>query len=1044
MNKAKLLLTAILILLLSPLVMGQNKSVALAEYYWDTDPGIGNGTALTSQDGNFDEAIESLTHSTTSLPLTQGVHRLYIRIKDINNNWSPSFGTVVVIDASSTTLRNIKITAGEYFWDTDPGAGSGLPLIAFDGNFDQAIETAIGSTTSIPAVGVHKIGVRFRDAESAWSSTFSYIIQIDSSVTALRNIKITAGEYFWDTDPGIGLGTALLVIDGTFDDVIESLTATASMGLSTGVHVLHVRMRDAESQWSAPFRVIISIFESEVAQRSVYVAAGECWFDTDPGPGLGTPILSQDGSFDEVIEAMLGGSIPSPVLSGMHVLWIRAKDPQGGWGPKFGIVVNMDIDIGTFTTSISGATTLCSGSSQLGVVYTNPSAAGATYSWTVNGGVIISGQGTSSVTVNWNTVGTHSISLTQCIGSNCQTDTETVQVVSASNVTQNITICQGESYFAGGANQTTSGTYTDLQTNAQGCQYTRTTVLTVLSNVTSSRTVNICQGETFFVGGGNQSQSGTYVDVLTTTSGCDSTVTTTLIVRPNYNQNVLVNICQGQSYFAGGANQTQAGFYTDVFQSAFGCDSIVVTQLVVNTSTVTNNFVTICEGQSYFAGGANQTTSGAYTDIIDNGSGCGETLITHLTVTPVPDDIEEDVQLCTGGSYSFYNQTITSAGTYTQTLGTTCTYTHTIHVTLTNAIVTNTTAHICDGESILLAGSLQTTEGVYTDVFESSLGCDSIVTTTLVVHATQSSQQNIQICQGQSYYAGGALQTSAGVYTDTYQSQYGCDSTVVTILSVLTAFNTNTTAHICEGESILLGGSQQTTAGVYTDLFESIGGCDSIVVTTLIVHEITNETVSAQICEGESIFLGGALQTTAGAYTDVYQNQYGCDSIVVTLLSISAAPATPSIFQNGNLLTCSVSGSSYVWMLNGNIIANASTQTIDASDYITIAGEFQVAVVNGCTSEFSPILGVILSIAEFQNTSIILYPNPSRDYITISGKNLSTNSDIVSVIDLTGREVIRQPYNNQAIQIESLAAGIYQLRLLNNESIIWQGAFIKE
>ncbi|MEN9346833.1 MAG: hypothetical protein RLZZ77_344 [Bacteroidota bacterium] len=519
MNKAKLLLTAILILLLSPLVIGQNKSVALAEYYWDTDPGIGNGTALTSQDGNFDEAIETLTQSTTSLPLTQGLHRLYVRIKDINNNWSPSFGTVVVIDASSTTLRNIKITAGEYFWDTDPGAGSGLPLIAFDGNFDQAIETAMRSTTSIPAVGVHKIGVRFRDAESAWSSTFSYIIQIDSSVTALRNIKITAGEYFWDTDPGVGLGNALLVIDGTFDDVIESLTATASMGLSTGVHVLHVRMRDAESQWSAPFRVIISIFESVVAQRSVYVAAGECWFDTDPGPGLGTPILSQDGSFDEVIETMLGGSIPSPVLSGMHVLWIRAKDPQGGWGPKFGIVVNMDIDIGTFTTSISGATTLCSGSSQLGVVYTNPSAAGATYSWTVNGGVIISGQGTSSVTVNWNTVGTHSISLTQCIGSNCQTDTETVQVVSASNVTQNITICQGESYFAGGANQTTSGTYTDLQTNAQGCQYTRTTVLTVLSNVTSSRTVNICQGETFFVGGGNQSQSGTYVDVLTTTSG---------------------------------------------------------------------------------------------------------------------------------------------------------------------------------------------------------------------------------------------------------------------------------------------------------------------------------------------------------------------------------------------------------------------------------------------------------------------------------------------------------------------------------------------
>ena len=41
-------------------LLTRNVKVTQAEYFWDTDPGAGNGTVLLALDGNLDEAIENL------------------------------------------------------------------------------------------------------------------------------------------------------------------------------------------------------------------------------------------------------------------------------------------------------------------------------------------------------------------------------------------------------------------------------------------------------------------------------------------------------------------------------------------------------------------------------------------------------------------------------------------------------------------------------------------------------------------------------------------------------------------------------------------------------------------------------------------------------------------------------------------------------------------------------------------------------------------------------------------------------------------------
>ncbi|MEZ4891082.1 MAG: T9SS type A sorting domain-containing protein [Crocinitomicaceae bacterium] len=319
----------------SPLVT-RSIMVSQAEFFWDTDPGLGNGTTMIAFDGNFNDAIETISQVTGSLP-TPGVHKLSIRVKDVNNSWSSTFSTVLNI-TSPLTVRNIKISAGEFFWDTDPGMGSATPLLAFDGNFNEAIEALSLNTGSLPSAGIHTLAIRVRDVTGAWGPTFKTIINI-TNVLSLRQIKITAGEYFFDTDPGMGSATPLLAFDGNFNEAIEALSQSISPLPSAGVHLFAVRVKDVAGNWSPTFKKVINI-TNLLALRDIKITAGEYFFDADPGQGSGSPLIAFDGNFNSAMET-LSQAISSLPSTGNHLLSIRAKDISGVWGPAFKTIVNI-------------------------------------------------------------------------------------------------------------------------------------------------------------------------------------------------------------------------------------------------------------------------------------------------------------------------------------------------------------------------------------------------------------------------------------------------------------------------------------------------------------------------------------------------------------------------------------------------------------------------------------------------------------------------------------------------------------------------------
>lgn len=97
---------------LTVVVCSAQSSLTQAEYFWDTDPGLGLGTPVLAADGSFNSAIEQLTKSGIALPAV-GLHVFNIRIKDNTGTWGPVFRNVISVQTSLGTadldLKNIAL-----------------------------------------------------------------------------------------------------------------------------------------------------------------------------------------------------------------------------------------------------------------------------------------------------------------------------------------------------------------------------------------------------------------------------------------------------------------------------------------------------------------------------------------------------------------------------------------------------------------------------------------------------------------------------------------------------------------------------------------------------------------------------------------------------------------------------------------------------------------------------------------------------------------------------------------------------------------------
>jgi gliding motility-associated-like protein len=186
-------------------------------------------------------------------------------------------------------------------------------------------------------------------------------------------------------------------------------------------------------------------------------------------------------------------------------------------------------------------------------------------------------------TSTYNTTGVHVDTLSS-VATGCDsivTLNLTVYPTLSTALTQEI--CDGESFGVGTSTYTASGTYVDTLSSAvTGCDSIITLDLTVYPIEVTQLTEAICESESFDVGASTYTEAGSYVDTLASiVTGCDSIVMLNLTVNPEYEVLLQENICENESFPVGGETFAQTGIYTIPLTTASGCDSVVTLELSV-------------------------------------------------------------------------------------------------------------------------------------------------------------------------------------------------------------------------------------------------------------------------------------------------------------------------------------------------------------------------------------------------------------------------------------------------------------------------------
>lgn len=370
---------------------------------------------------------------------------------------------------------------------------------------------------------------------------------------------------------------------------------------------------------------------------------------------------------------------------------------------------------------------------------------------------------------------------------------------------------------------------------------------------------------------------------------------------------------------------------------------------------------------------------------------CGGAQTDSITISVDPAtvlDLGDDLEICAGGSFTF---TITGFETYEWLPAT--------YLSCANCPNPTTTP---------LANVTYTLTATTTN------GCISTDTIAVAVLPGFDVTDSLSICQGDTVLLFGNPVSTAGVYSQTFPTSAGCDSTHTYIVSLLPVVESVEDAVICPGDTILVFGMPVFAEGQFSQVYTSQNGCDSIHTISVGLLQTVETQENVFICFGQTANVFGIPTSTAGMYQQTFTGSNGCDSThIITLtvgnqISITTAAVHVSCFGGTNgSATATASGGNgnftYIWSNGG------TTTTISSLP----GGTYGITITdgNGCTA-----------------TSSVTITQPAELVASASGVNVTCASLGSATVSASGGTT---PYNYMwqngatTAAITGLAAGAY-------------------
>jgi len=317
----------------------------------------------------------------------------------------------------------------------------------------------------------------------------------------------------------------------------------------------------------------------------------------------------------------------------------------------------------------------------------------------------------------------------------------------------------------------------------------------------------------------------------------------------------------------------------------------------------------------------------------------------------------------------------------------------------------NATAQICEGESILLAGAFQTTSGTYTDSLNSMFGCDSVIVTVLTVFDIDTTQLVTGSCDP----------SQIGVFTQVLGQTNGCDSVVITTVNLNPTSATSLFGTSCD----------PALTGVFVQNLTNQFGCDSTV--TLTVTYSLSDTVL--------FFRSSCNPAEVGVFYDNYISSIGCDSVVITTVNFQPIPQTPLTASTCDPAAAGVfsqtfttaAGCDSTVVTTVTLLPSSQTQVSETTCDPALAGVFTDVLTNqfGCDSTVVTTITLLPS-----NTTALFSQSCNPANVGTFVDNLTNQFGCDSIVTTTVSFVPIPPTPLTATTCDPAAAGVFSETLI--------------
>ena len=420
----------------------------------------------------------------------------------------------------------------------------------------------------------------------------------------------------------------------------------------------------------------------------------------------------------------------------------------------------------------------------------------------------------------------------------------------------------------------------------------------------------------------NVAGSGTHTITYTIADPCGDIQTTDIVVGPVYNLIDNINACENTdvTYPDGTtATITASTSYTSNLTTVAACDSIIVTNVTMDPLyTITEDF-DVCTGATYnYPDGTTSTNiivDESHVSSLLTLSGCDSIITTNITINSAFTSTE-NISLCVGADHTYPDGTIS-----------------------TNILVDE--SHV--------------------STFVSTLGCDSLVTTNITANPIDNVVESVNACENSSVtYPDGTIATitASTSHTSSLTTASGCDSIIVTNVTMDPAYNLVETVNTCENSSVTYPDGTTTTITAstsYTSNLTTIVGCDSVIITNVTMDPVYNLVDNINACENSNYTYpdGTTAVITANTnYTSNLTTAAGCDSVIVTNVTMDPLPLSGT---NGTITFCPTTTPSDLYTELGSsadpggawspVLASGSGVFNPATD---VAGTYTYTVTNPC------------------------------------------------------------------------------------------------